>query len=186
MSRLKAGSLASGLGMGMQVLDAFIKEIVAAGGNPSDLEFLARPAFKENLTRVANAFVACEWKFPVSKIRDLAEQEYRQEHYLDNDEFIGHARHRVWKNALFRMGIPHTAFSNVSYRNPEFALPSIPYFVLEWLDGKEVTYPLLADHWVVTDWVTKDQAPLIAGDVIKADELVSLIISDQKYFDFER
>ena len=125
MARLRAGELVSGMGAGMHILDALIKEIVEVGGSASDLEFLARPTFKANLTRIAEVFAACEWRFPVSKIRDLAEQEYRQANYLEGDEFVGHARHRLWGNALFRLGVPHTAFSDMQYNNPEFVLPTL-------------------------------------------------------------
>jgi hypothetical protein len=185
MARLKADNLVSGLGTGMSILDVLIKEIQQAGGSPSDLAFLPRPVFKANLTKIAQVIAECEWRFPVSKIKELAEQEYRQSNYIEGDAFIGHAQHRVWGNALFRLGIPYTAFSDMPYRNPEYAMPNIPDSVREWLHGKEVTYPLLADKWVVTDWVVKDPETLIAGDIIKADRLVSLILAEQRYFDFE-
>lgn len=185
MARLKADEMVSGMGAGMSVLEALIKEVLAVGGSPSLLPFLARPIFKANLTKIAQAIAECEWRFPVSKIRELAEQEYRQSNNIEDKAFIGHARHRVWRNALLRLGIPYMAFSDIPAWKPEYAMLSIPESVREWLDGEEVTYPLLADKWVVTDWVVKDPAPLIAGDVIKADRLVSLILSEKKYFDFE-
>ncbi len=185
MARLIAADMVSGMGAGMSVLDALIKEIIDVGGNPSVLALLARPAFKPNLTRVAQTIAECEWRFPVSRIRELAEQAYRQTNYIEADAFPGHAQHRLWRSALFSLGIPYFEFADESYRKPEYAIPRIPDSVREWLNGKEVTYPLLADKWVVTDWVTKDGLPLLAGSIIHADQIVSLVLTEQKYFNFE-
>ncbi len=185
MTKSNADEMVRGMGMGMKVLELLVREIGQQGGNKEVIPFLTRPRFKNNLAKVARTIIESDWRFPVSEIRDMAERDYRKENYIEGSEFVGHIRHYWWGNTLWRLGIPYTRFTSDPVLSPNHPNYGIPLDVLEVLEGQTVAYPLLVDKWVVLNWTMKNGSAPKAGDIIKADQLRSFILAEQKYFDFD-
>ena len=186
MIRTKIDDLVTGMAMGAGTLQALIQSIASLGGDPSVLALLARPFFAENLAKIAGAVIDCEWRFPVSDVRQMAEKDFRTTNYIGKADFVGHARHMYWSGALAKLGIPFTRFSSNPPINPDRYYPMIPIVVHEMLNGKTVTYPFTMGNWLVVNCVTDEGVLLKEGDVVDTSKLSSLVLVESKFFDFNK
>jgi hypothetical protein len=180
--RTEVGTMVRGMGMGMRLLELFIKKIRERGGNEEVLAFLTRPRFEENLEKIAKAITDCDWRIPASEMCFLAEKGYR-DNFDVNPEFIEEARNLWWFYPLNELGIQHEKYNS----DPRSGEPAIPPHLLSELDGKRMEYPLrlMGGKYVVVNWATGDKV-YKPGDAIDSKEVEIIGLAEARYFDFEK
>lgn len=183
--RLEALHMVRGMGVGMKVLELLASEIREVGGNPEILVFMTRPRFKGNVERIAQAFIDCDWRIPVTEMQYRAEAQYRKEFEAEADK-LQHVRNLWWTGVLLDLGIPFDHYGDSDD-------PRIPLLYRNQLRTRTMSYPLLLDcgggigNRVVVDFITKSgwgyPEP---GQPIQIDGIQSISVADSRYFDFDR
>lgn len=179
--RTEASVMVRGMGLGMKVLELLVQKLKEHKGNPEVLAFLTRPRFEDNLDRIVQAMVACDWRIPASEMRHLAEGYYRREFEVDID-LLEEVRNFWWFSPLEDMGIPYERFSS----NPEGdEEPPIPKDIKKELEGKKMEYPLLLRQgsFTVVDWAYDGDCK--PGQLIEARKVQYLKLAEARHFDFD-
>jgi len=185
MSRSEIGSMVSGMGMGMRVLELLMSETKTQGGDPEVFNFITRPRFKPNLERICKAIAECDWRIPASEMCKRAARNASNSFELDRAE-REEAKHLWWYSACGDFGIPYESYDD----DPQVGHPAIPPTLHELLQGRKMQYPLIIEFGqrkdVVVNWGTKDNVIIPRGQLINTDTVITLGIADAKYFDFDK
>lgn len=183
MARSEVGTIVRGMGMGMKVLELLLGEIKKQDGNEELLALLTRPRFQNNLQKIVETMINCDWRIPASEMRKLAEEYYRKEFEVDED-LVEEVRNLWWYSPLIDLGIPFKRFSRSDIDQD---YPPIPSDILKELHGKKMEYPLMVRRgtYVVVDWAY-DEHDLKPGDAIDAKKVRYVYIAEAWYFNFDK
>lgn len=192
MSAKKSASvLASGLGMGMALLQTLVEEVEAAGGCEEMLHFLTREQGRPLCTEIAALIVKRPWQIPRSLIERLAMQ-----FSIDNFNTLADVQFDKrwnWLPVLFMAGgLPPTIVcfrdEDMVSEHPDY-IP-LPPEVKEQIVGKPATYPMIVTwqgepHVVVQIELKNRPTNFVEGDIIRA-RIEVLDIVPTRFFNLEQ